>query len=105
MWSIDTDGDFPPRFMNSSVAALAECLLLYRDSIGRTTLGPSPEPKTVRFLGVTYDVTPPPPQDADAIRSELSRLRREIGQADPPALGNAETWWSVLLEDEESQYT
>jgi hypothetical protein len=55
-------------------------------------------------LGVSYDVTPPARQNAEAIRAELTRLRRDIAEVDRAALADSGTWWSQRIEDEENQY-
>ena len=75
--SIDPDNQLPTRFVNSGVSQLAECLMIYRNSIGGLS---------------RKDLS-----DDEALNL-ISKLSKEIEAADPEALQGDDNWWSAIIE-------
>ena len=78
--SRDPRGEYPTRFMNSSVAQLGRCIDAYRVYVMRV--------KTT-------------PNEDDQIRL-VHELARQIRDIDETSVLSSENWWSIILEQAES---
>jgi hypothetical protein len=79
VWSIDPRNELPVRFVNSSVDGLAA-------SIGA-------------YTAYASEVTEA--EDERAARRLVGELRGRIGSIDAAAIADADTWWSLILEQAE----
>ena len=78
--SVDAYQELMTRFVNSSVAKFAECLLAYRSL---------PEPEQAKKA------------TKEMIKKQLDSLREQFNKIDPKALSDPDNWWSVIIEEQE----